>query len=103
MTNDHFMEKAMTALATVIDPELGVNLVALGLIYDVTLTKGDCVVTMTLTIAGCPLTEYLYQAITKVLMTLPEVNTVHIDLVWEPAWSVNKMSRQVKLELGIHG
>ena len=90
-------------MATVTDPELGVDIVALGLIYDVSLTKGDCVVTMTLTIAGCPLTEYLNQAIKMVLNKLPEVTSVSINLVWEPAWSVNKMSRQAKLELGIHG
>lgn len=58
---------------------------------------------MTLTIAGCPLTEYLNQAIKMVLNKLPEVTSVSINLVWEPAWSVNKMSRQAKLELGIHG
>ena len=58
--------------------------------------------TMTLTIAGCPLTEYLNAAIEEELMALEQVKQVKINLVWEPAWSIDKMSREAKLELGIH-
>lgn len=83
--------------------KLGVDIVNLGLIYNVELDdQGVCLVTMTLTIAGCPLTDYLDQAIKDELSGFDEVNRVDINLVWEPAWSMDKMSREARLELGIH-
>lgn len=97
-----FKEKGMAALATVIDPELGVDVVGLGLIYDVTNDEtGHCVVTMTLTMMGCPLTDILANGITAALVALPEVNTVDINLVWSPAWSIARMSRAARLTLGV--
>ncbi|GIC75072.1 aromatic ring hydroxylating protein [Limosilactobacillus fermentum] len=104
MTQPTFKDNARDALKMVIDPELNINIVDLGLIYDVTLDTdlGLCTVTMTLTIMGCPLTDYLNEAIESTLMQLPEVDQVLINLVWEPAWSVNSMSREAKLELGLH-
>lgn len=102
-TNSLFKDRALAALEKVIDPELGVDIVNLGLIYDVELmTGGICHVAMTLTIAGCPMTNYLDHAIKAELMALTEVEQVEIELVWEPAWSVKMMSRQTRLELGVH-
>lgn len=98
-----FKERGLAALENVIDPELGVDIVNLGLIYNVELDdQGVCLVTMTLTIAGCPLTDYLDQAIKEELIGFDEVTRVDINLVWEPAWSMDKMSREARLELGIH-
>ncbi|GHP13807.1 aromatic ring hydroxylating protein [Lentilactobacillus fungorum] len=98
-----FKDQAMAVLENVIDPELAVDIVNLGLIYGIDLDdQGLCTVTMTLTIAGCPLTDYLNEAIAEELMAFDEVNEVKINLVWEPAWSIDKMSREAKLELGIH-
>ena len=57
---------------------------------------------MTLTIAGCPLTDYLNEAIREELTGFDEVKDVYINVVFEPAWSIDKMSREAKLELGIH-
>lgn len=103
-TKPAFKETALTALRTVIDPELGVNIVDLGLIYDITYDADLqlCTVTMTLTIMGCPLTGYLDDHIKAALSALNDVDQVLINLVWEPAWSVAKMSRAAKLELGLH-
>ena len=98
-----FKDQAMAVLEDVVDPELAIDIVNLGLIYNVELDdQGLCTVTMTLTIAGCPLTEYLNAAIEEELMALNQVKRVKINLVWEPAWSIDKMSREAKLELGIH-
>ena len=97
-----FKDKALEALEQVIDPELGVDIVNLGLIYDVELDAGICTVTMTLTIMGCPLSDMLAEDIDNTLSQLPEIDTVKINLVWEPAWSVDKISRQAKIMLGLH-
>ncbi|MFC6295495.1 metal-sulfur cluster assembly factor [Lactiplantibacillus daoliensis] len=97
-----FKDQGMAALAQVIDPELGVDVVGLGLIYDVTLDDaGECVVTMTLTMMGCPLTEVLANDITAALQGLPGVQHVEINLVWSPAWSIARMSRAARLTLGV--
>ncbi len=102
-TERSFKNQAMAVLEDVVDPELAIDIVNLGLIYNVELDEqGLCTVTMTLTIAGCPLTEYLNAAIEEELMALEQVKQVKINLVWEPAWSIDKMSREAKLELGIH-
>lgn len=97
-----FKDKALEALEQVIDPELGIDIVDLGLIYDVALEDGLCTVTMTLTIMGCPLSDMLSEDIDTTLSQLPEVDKVKINLVWEPAWSVDNLSRQAKIMLGIH-
>ncbi|VDG20100.1 metal-sulfur cluster assembly factor [Lactiplantibacillus mudanjiangensis] len=97
-----FKETGIAALQDVIDPELGVDIVSLGLIYDVTNDdQGHCVVTMTLTMMGCPLTDVLANGITDALTALPEVKDVEINLVWEPAWSIARMSRAARLTLGV--
>ncbi len=102
-TERSFKNQAMAVLEDVVNPELAIDIVNLGLIYNVELDEqGLCTVTMTLTIAGCPLTEYLNAAIEEELMALEQVKQVKINLVWEPAWSIDKMSREAKLELGIH-
>jgi len=97
-----FKATGMAALTHVIDPELGVDVVGLGLIYDVTLDdNGHCVVTMTLTMMGCPLTDVLANDITAAMQALPGVQTVDINLVWSPAWSIARMSRAARLTLGV--
>ncbi|WP_390406348.1 metal-sulfur cluster assembly factor [Lacticaseibacillus jixiensis] len=101
--DETFKDKALETLEQVIDPELGVDIVDLGLIYDVKLDdNGVCTVKMTLTIMGCPLSDMLSEDIESTLMHLDEVESVKIDLVWEPAWSVDNLSRQAKIMLGIH-
>ena len=91
----------MDALSKVIDPELGVDVVGLGLIYDVTLEDGECLVTMTLTMMGCPLTDVLANGITAALMPLAGVKRVKINLVWSPAWSIANMSRAARFALHV--
>lgn len=96
--------KVMDALENVIDPELGIDLVNLGLIYDVRVDDtGSCTVTMTLTTMGCPLGDVLNKEITKAVISVDGVNKCDINLVWEPVWDISRMSRFAKIALGIHG
>ncbi|MFD0897994.1 metal-sulfur cluster assembly factor [Loigolactobacillus binensis] len=95
-------DRMLTALSTVIDPELGCDVVNLGLIYGLSLTDHVVTVTMTLTTMGCPISDVLEQMIDNALTDLPEVTAVKINLVWEPAWDINKMSRYARIALGVH-
>lgn len=95
--------KVMDALEKVVDPELGIDLVNLGLIYDVRVDDdGKCLITMTYTTMGCPLGDYLDGTIKKAATSVDGVNDCQIKLVWEPAWDISKMSRFAKIALGIH-
>lgn len=96
-------DKVMDALEQVIDPELGIDLVNLGLIYGVKVDDdGECIVTMTLTTMGCPLGDVLNDAITNAVTSVEGVKKCDINLVWEPAWDISRMSRFAKISLGIH-
>lgn len=104
MNAEETKDKILTALEEVIDPELGIDIVNLGLIYEVELDEdGLCTIKMTLTTMGCPLTDYLNDAITQAVMALPEVEDVDIDLVWYPQWTPELMSRYARIALGIQG
>lgn len=90
------------ALKKVIDPELGIDLVNLGLIYGVDVDEqGKCRVTMTLTTMGCPLSDMLYQMIEKAVLGVEGITDCDINLVWEPVWSPDKMSRFARMALGV--
>lgn len=86
----------------VIDPELGIDIVNLGLIYDIRFDdSGHTEIDMTLTTMGCPLADLLTDQIYDALKDVPEVLDVDVKLVWSPAWSVDKMSRYARIALGI--
>ena len=89
-------------LKGVYDPEIGVNIVDLGLVYDADVSdKGDVLVTMTLTSLGCPLGPVIVQEVTNALKDLPGLGDVDVKLVWSPPWSPDMMSEDAKDELGI--
>ena len=90
-------------LATVIDPELHIDIVNLGLVYTIDLDNdGICLIEMTLTTMGCPLTNVLADMVTNAVKEVPEVKNVDVEFVWEPAWTIDRMSRFAKLSLGVH-
>lgn len=96
-------EKILQELKTVIDPELNINIVDLGLIYDIGIdeSKGEIVVTMTLTTPGCPLSMVFEEWVPEAVKKVEGVKDVRMNLVWEPAWSPDKLSDEAKEMLGI--
>ncbi|AKP67105.1 metal-sulfur cluster assembly factor [Companilactobacillus ginsenosidimutans] len=95
--------EVMESLEDVIDPELGIDLVNLGLIYDVVVNEKYCLITMTLTTMGCPLGNLLEQQIIDAATSVESIEKCQINLVWQPAWNVSMISRFGKISLGIHG
>jgi len=92
------------ALREVIDPELGINIVDLGLVYDVVVRDGRVHVAVTMTTPACPLHAYLTDAIESVLwQKLPRIQGVEVKLVWEPPWHPMMMSEAAKRQLGWNG
>jgi metal-sulfur cluster biosynthetic enzyme len=94
------MRKALTA---VLDPEIGINIVDLGLVYGVEASGGVAHVTMTLTTMGCPLTELLHQQCTLVLTRLPNIDDAEVEFTFSPPWSTDMMSDEAKEELRAMG
>lgn len=100
--SEDMKESILGALENVIDPELGIDIVNLGLVYDVDLDdEGVAKITMTLTSMGCPLAPVIVDQVTTALSELPEVKKVDVDIVWSPPWSKDMMSRYAKMALGI--
>lgn len=94
-------EEIFKAISTVIDPEVGFNLVELGLIYDATCNeKYEVKVTMTLSTRACPLHQMMVQWVEEAVMReLDKVEFVEVELVWEPAWNPTMASDAVKEKL----
>lgn len=90
------------ALREVIDPEVGVNVLDLGLIYEVRASEtGDLQVDMTMTTPACPVGAMLCDQVEAALRRgVPGVGTVEVDLVWEPPWSPERMSEAARRQLG---
>lgn len=88
------------ALREVIDPELGVDIVSLGLVYGLEVTDRTAQVVMTTTTPACPLGGYLSDEVERVLLGTRSVDRVEIDLIHEPAWSAEMMNDDVKRAFG---
>lgn len=87
-------------LKTVMDPELFIDIVSLGLIYDVSVEKQKIKVVMTLTTPGCPLAPEIDRLVREAIKPLGEYE-IELELVWEPAWTKDRMSEEAKLQLGM--
>ena len=89
-------------LKNVYDPEIGINIVDLGLVYGADIAdNGDVLVTMTLTSLGCPLGPIIVQEVDNALKDLPDIGSTNVKLVWSPPWSPDMMTEDAKDELGI--
>ena len=96
------LEPVIEALKTVRDPEVPVNLVDLGLIYELTVKKGGIVyVEMTLTTPACPVAQSMPGEVEAAVGAVPGVAEVRVKLVWSPPWDRDRMSEEAKLELGL--
>ena len=93
-------EEVFEALRVVEDPELGMDIVELGLLYDVAVEGPKVHVTFTLTSMGCPVGPMIEQQITEVASTVEGIEEVESDLTWDPPWSPDKMSDDAKFILG---
>jgi metal-sulfur cluster biosynthetic enzyme len=96
-------EEMLQALKAVYDPEIGINIVDLGLVYGVTANDDDVVIDMTLTSPACPLAPVIkVQAEAVLTNKFPAIDEVEINLVWSPRWDPRTMaSEEAKAELGI--
>ena len=90
-------------LKTIHDPELPVNIYDLGLIYDIKLIdKNDLKITMSLTAPGCPVAGEMPKQVANTLAKIPNIGLIVVELVWEPAWTKDRMSEDAKLALDIY-
>lgn len=91
----------LDALRQVIDPELGCNIVDLGLIYSVNITGAKVTVEMTLTTQGCPMHESIRFGALNVLLATPGVDDAEVELVWEPPWHPSMMTERGRAATGV--
>ncbi|MFZ1626309.1 MAG: metal-sulfur cluster assembly factor [Candidatus Moraniibacteriota bacterium] len=95
-------EQVREKLHLVLDPELGISIVELGLIYGIAVdTEGKCTVTMTLTTMGCPLFGQIQKEIEDRVMELDTVEDIEISLTFDPPWTIEKMTPEAKIQLGL--
>ena len=99
---EEIRSQAIEVLKTVYDPEIPVNIYELGLVYEVKVEDPASVhVQMTLTSPMCPVAESLPPEVESKLKAIPGVTEAKVEVVWEPPWSMEKMSEAAKLQLGM--
>ena len=94
-------ETVLEALTQIIDPEIGINIVDMGLIYGVDIQDKTVDISMTLTSPGCPAGGQIVNGTQHVVKQLNGVDEVNINVVWTPRWTPDMMSDEAKDELGI--
>lgn len=102
MSNEFLVkeEEVLRMLKTVFDPEIPVNIYDLGLIYKIDIEGDTCSIDMTLTAPSCPAADFLVEDIRQKVGSVEGINTVNVNLVFEPEWTKDMMSDEAKLELG---
>lgn len=99
---EELRDDIVTVLRTIYDPEIPVNILDLGLIYALDIDdEGNVTIDMTLTAPACPVAGTFPGIVEENVGQVPGVRSVHVELVWEPPWSVDLMTDEVKLELGL--
>ena len=93
-------DEVFEALRKVEDPELGMDIVELGLLYDVEVDGPKVKVIHTLTSMGCPVGPMIQENVDQIVRSMPEVEDVEVELTWDPPWSPEKMSDDAKFILG---
>lgn len=102
-TTERLEVRVIDALRTVFDPEIPVNIYDLGLVYglDVDEAEGRVEIRMTLTAPGCPVAQTFPATVEDAVFCVCGVNEVHVELVWDPPWSRERMSDAARLQLGM--
>lgn len=93
-------ERVLEVLKEVSDPEIGVNVVDLGLVYDVDLNDGNVLVQMTLTAPGCPMHDTIARTAEMAIETLDGVKEAHVQIVWDPPWTPERLTDEGRRLLG---
>lgn len=102
VASDKLRPHIVTALSSIFDPEIPVNIYELGLIYDITVDADASVdIRMTLTSPGCPAALILPGQVEQRVRDIPGVKEVRVDVVWDPPWTQDRMSEAAKLQLGM--
>ena len=104
-SSTRFIDKSeiIENLKTIHDPELPVNIYDLGLIYDIILVdKNNLKIKMSLTAPGCPVAGEMPGQVANKLAKIPNIGLIEVELVWEPAWTKDRMSEDAKLALDIY-
>ncbi len=91
----------LEALKAVIDPELGHNIVDLGLVYEARVEDGHAAILLTTTVPGCPATDFIRQGVEVRAAEVPGIAAVEVTMTWEPPWSPERMTAAAKSELGV--
>jgi FeS assembly SUF system protein len=99
---EELKEQVVEALRGVFDPEIPVNIYDLGLIYDLDIDQERNVkLQMTLTAPGCPVAQTFPATVENAVKAVPGINDAAVELVWEPPWTMERMSETAKLQLGM--
>jgi metal-sulfur cluster biosynthetic enzyme len=94
-------ETVLETIKQIIDPEIGINIVDMGLIYGVDINDTTVDITMTLTRPGCPAGGQIVNGTQQVTQQMDGVEEVNVNVIWDPRWSMELMSEDAKDELGI--
>jgi metal-sulfur cluster biosynthetic enzyme len=100
---DSLADQVAASLKTVIDPELGYNIVDIGLVYDIEEEEGRVRVRLTTTTPGCPATAFIRAAVESCVAAVPGVGAVAVEMTWQPRWSPERMSAEAKAHFGFAG
>ena len=101
MKSEELKEQVVGVLKTIRDPEIPVDIHSMGLIYGIELDGGEVRIEMTLTTPNCPVAESLPNEVKEKVAAIDGVDTVQVDLVWDPPWTVEKLSEAARLEMGL--
>jgi len=94
-------EEVIDVLRQCFDPEIPVNIVDLGLVYDIAIKPQRVDIKMTLTALGCPMAADVIADVRDHLLTIPGINEADVDIVYEPMWTPERMSEEARWELGM--
>jgi len=97
---ENLRDKIEEVLHTVFDPEIPVNIMELGLVYELTINEGNVRIVMTLTAPGCPVGGEIAGEVQQKVGAIEGVKDVHVQLTFDPQWTMDMMTDEARLELG---